>query len=200
MLYAVGALNGADVVAAYSLARVNGNATLELMNSLPIGDGGGAHLAVDPSGKMLLTAQYGGNSVAAFSLNADGSLKARTALVEHSGGAKVVAGRQNEPHPHWVGFSPDKRFAFVPDLGLDKVVVYKLDLAAGKLAPHGAGVLPAGAGPRHMKFHPSGKWIYVINELDLSVSVFDYDAAAGTMTIRETVPTVPKAELQKGQT
>ncbi|PWF43122.1 lactonase family protein [Massilia glaciei] len=129
VLYAVGALRGTDVVAAYSLTSTGGEATLTLMNSLPIGDGGAAHLAVDPSGKMLLTAQYGGGSVAAFSLNADGSLGARTALTKHEGGAKVVAGRQNRPHAHWVGFSPDNRFAFVPDLGLDKVIIYKVDLA-----------------------------------------------------------------------
>lgn len=199
VLYAVGAVNGTDLVAAYALVAVDGIASLQLINSLPTGDGA-AHLAVDPSGTLLLTAQYGGSSVAAFSLDADGSLKARTALVKHAGGAKAVAGRQDAPHPHWVGFSPDKRFAFVPDLGLDQVVIYKMDLAGGKLGRHGAGVLPPGAGPRHMKFHPNGKWIYVINELDLSVSVFDYDAAAGTMAIRETVATVPKAELEKEQT
>ena len=200
VLYAVGALGGTDVVAAYALATVDGKTTLKLLNSLAIGDGGGAHLALDPTGKMLLTAQYGGGSVAAFSLNTDGSLKARTALIKHAGGAKVVAGRQDRSHAHWVGFSPDKRFAFVPDLGLDKVVIYKVDLASGSLTPHGAGALPPGAGPRHMAFHPGGKWIYVLNELDLSVSVFSYDAAAGTMAIRETVPTVSKAELRKEQT
>jgi 6-phosphogluconolactonase len=200
VLYAVGALGGTDVVAAYGLTSTDGKATLKLLNSLPIGDGGSAHLSVDPTGKMLLTAQYGGGSVAAFSLNTDGTLKARTALIKHEGGAKVVAGRQDRAHAHWVGFSPDNRFAFVPDLGLDKVVIYKVDLATGKLAPHGAGVLPRGAGPRHMKFHPSGKWIYVLNELDLSVSVFSYDAAAGTMAILETLPTVSKAELAKEQT
>ncbi len=199
VLYAVGALRGTHVVAAYSHTSVNGKATLKLMNSLAIGDGGADHLAVDPSGKMLLTAQYGGGSVAAFSLNADGSLRARTALIKHAGGAKVVGGRQDRPHAHWVGFSPDNRFAFVPDLGLDKVIIYKVDPAGGRLAPHGFGALPPGAGPRHMKFHPGGKWIYVLNELDLSVSVFGYDAAAGTMTIKETVPTVLKAELRKEQ-
>lgn len=199
VLYAVGSLHGTDVVAAYSLVSVDGKATLKLMNSLAIGDGGSAHLAVDPTGKMLLTAQYGGGSVAAFSLNTDGSLKARTALIKHAGGAKVVTGRQDRPHAHWVGFSPDNRFAFVPDLGLDKVMIYKVDLANGGLVPHGFGALAPGAGPRHMKFHPGGKWIYVLNELDVSVSVFAYDEAAGTMAIKETAPTVSKAELLKEQ-
>jgi 6-phosphogluconolactonase len=200
VLYAVGALGGKGVVAAYAIASADGKASLRLINSLEIGDGGADHVTVDPTGKMLLTAQYGGGSVAAFSLNADGSLLARTALIKHEGGAKIVAGRQESAHAHWVGFSPDNRFAFVPDLGLDKVVIYKVDAANARLVPHGFGAVPPGAGPRHMKFHPNGKWIYVINELDLGVSHFDYDAAAGTMTIKKTVPSVPKAELAKEQT
>ncbi len=105
--------------------------------------------------------------------------------------------RQRSPHPHWTGFSPDNRFAFVPDLGLDKVMIYRVDAAKSRLEPHGHGAVPAGSGPRHMKFHPSGKWIYVLNELDLSVSVFDYDAEQGTMKIKQTLPTVPKEQLQK---
>lgn len=199
VLYAVGALNGQDVVAAYAIATADGKPGLKLMNSLPIGDGGASHLAIDPTAKTLITAQYGGGSVAAFSLNADGSLQARTALIKHEGGARVVPGRQNGSHAHWAGFSPDNRFAFVPDLGLDKVVVYKVDPASAKLTPHGFGAVPPGGGPRHMKFHPNGKWIYVLNELDLSVSVFDYDAAAGKMTLKNTIPTVSKAELAKEQ-
>ncbi|SFV04877.1 lactonase family protein [Pseudoduganella namucuonensis] len=197
VLYAVGALNGQDVVAAYALAAADGKPGLKLMNSLPIGDGGAAHLAIDPTARTLITAQYGGGSVAAFSLNADGSLLARTELIKQQGGAKVVPGRQDGSHAHWAGFSPDNRYAFIPDLGLDKVVIYKVDAATAKLTPHGFGAVPPGGGPRHMKFHPNGKWIYVLNELDLSVSVFDYDAAAGRMTLKNTIPTVSKADLAK---
>jgi 6-phosphogluconolactonase len=199
VLYAVGALGGKDVVAAYAIGSADGKPGLTLLNALPIGDGGAAHVSVDPTGKMLITAQYGGGSVAAFSLKADGSLEARTALVKHEGGARVVARRQDSSHAHWAGFSPDNRFAFVPDLGLDKVVVYRVDLAGARLAAHGFGQVPPGGGPRHMVFHPNGKWVYVLNELDLSVSLFDYDVAAGTLTIKKTVPTVAKAELAKEQ-
>ena len=197
VLYAVGALDGQDVVAAYAIGTADGKASLKLLNALPIGDGGAAHLAVDPTGKMLITAQYGGGSVATYSLAADGALQARTALIKHEGGAKVVPGRQDGSHAHWVGFSPDNRFALVPDLGLDKVVIYKVDTASARLTAHEFGAVPPGAGPRHMKFHPNGKWIYVLNELDLSVSMFDYDAAAGKMTLKGTLPTVSKAELAK---
>lgn len=195
VLYAVGALNGQDVVAAYAIVKGEGKPGLKFLNAAPIGDGGAAHVALHPGGRLLLTAQYNGGSTAVFSLKEDGSLAARTALIKHEGGANVVPGRQDKPHAHWTGFSPDARFAFVPDLGLDKVVIYKVDAAAGTLAPHGFGAVPPGGGPRHMAFHPNGKWIYVLNELDLSVSLFDYDAAQGRMALRQTVPTVPKAEL-----
>jgi 6-phosphogluconolactonase len=135
--------------------------------------------------------------VAAFSLNDDGSLSKRTALIDHQGGSGVVPGRQDRSHAHWAGFSPDNRFAFVPDLGLDKVMIYKVDAAHSNLTPSGFGRVPAGGGPRHMKFHTSGKWIYVLNELALSVSVFDYDAETGKMTRKQTIPTVPQTLLAK---
>ncbi len=196
-LYAVGKLDGVPSVVAYRIVHEGKNNSLQLDNSLPIGDGTAAHVAVDPTGQMLLTAQYGGGSVAAFSLKPDGSLNAATELIKHEGGSRAVPGRQDAPHAHWVGFSPDNRFAFVPDLGLDKVVIYKIDPQNAKLTPHGYGEVPAGGGPRHMKFHPNGKIIYVLNELALSVTVFDYDTKNGTMLAKQTIPTIAPELLQK---
>lgn len=196
-LYAVS--GGEQTVVVYAIKTKNGRSSLRRSGSLPIGDGSAAHVAVDPTGKTLLTAQYGGGSVAAFALNADGTLKERTALIKHQGGSGAVVGRQESAHAHWVGFSPDNRFAFVPDLGLDRIVIYRLDAEESTLQPHGFGVVPPGSGPRHMKFHPNGKWIYVLNELDLSVTLFKYDEAAGAMTSMQTIPTVPKSLLAKEQ-
>ncbi len=196
-LYAVCSVEGKPSVAAYAIKKQHGKSSLAFVNSIEIGDGGAAHVAVDPTGQTILTAQYGGGSVAVFSLNKDGSLRERTQLVDHEGGSKVVPGRQDKPHAHWVGFSPDNRFAFVPDLGMDKVVIYKVDVAASKITPHGFGEVPPGGGPRHMKFHTSGKWVYVLNEIDLSITVFDYNAKAGTMTPKQTILTVPKTQLAK---
>ena len=197
MLYAVGSLDGEPCVAAYSVAGAAGEASLELVNSIPIGDGVAAHVAVDSTGRTLLTAQYGGGSTAVFALNPDGSLRERTQLLEHEGASHVVPRRQESPHAHWVGFSPDHRFAFVPDLGLDRVVIYRADVAASRLEPAGFGECPPGGGPRHMKFHPNGRWIYVVNELDLSVTVFDYDVETGAMKPTQTIPTVPEELLIK---
>ena len=198
-LYAVGALNGAACVAAYKIETNGRKSQLKFLNSVPIGDGGAAHVSIERSGNTLLTAQYGGGSVGVFSLKPDGSIEQRTQLVEHKGGSKVVGRRQDSPHPHWTGYSPDFKFAFVPDLGLDQVVIYKLDADRSKLESHGVANVPPGGGPRHMKFHTSGKWAYVLNELSLSVTVFDYDADQGTMNAKQTIPTVPQSELAKEQ-
>lgn len=198
-LYAVGSLDGKPSVAAFRIRGRGGDASLALANSLEIGDGGAAHVGVHPTGKMLLTAQYGGGSVAAFRLKSDGSLDMRTQIIEHEGGSRAFPGRQDSPHPHWTGFSPDGTFAFVPDLGLDQVVIYRVDADNAQISAHGKAELPPGGGPRHMKFHPSGRWVYVLNELSLSVTVFDYDATKGSMSPKQTLNTVPKEQLVKEQ-
>lgn len=102
-LYAVCSVAGTPSVAAYAINKEQGGPSLAFVNSLEIGDGGAAHVAVDRTGKFLLTAQYGGGSVAVFSLNDDGSLGKQTQLIDHEGGSQVVPGRQEKPHAHWVG-------------------------------------------------------------------------------------------------
>ena len=197
VLYAVGGLNNVQVVAAFAIEGSPEKLSLRLLNSTPIGDGGAAHVSLDKTGKTLFTAQYGGGSVAVFSVQPDGMLRERTQLIDHHGGAKVVADRQDASHAHWTGVSPDNRFVFVPDLGLDQVVIYKLDAASGKIETHGSGITPPGSGPRHMKFHPNGRWIYVVNELSLTVTFFEYDATLGTMTPMQSIETVPATELER---
>lgn len=195
-LYAVGHLDKQASVIAYAIESTADRSALRLINAVPVGDGGASHLAIDATGRTILTAQYGRGSVATFALNEDGSIRERTQLVRHTGGSGVRP-NQNSPHPHWAGFSPDNRFAFIPDLGKDEVVIYSFDAAASTITPHGVGTCPAGAGPRHMKFHPGGKWIYVVNENDVSVTMFEYDAEAGTMTARQTEAAVPKEALAR---
>ncbi|MBG85353.1 MAG: 3-carboxymuconate cyclase [Verrucomicrobiales bacterium] len=194
-LYAVGALDNKPCVAAYRISGKKGSQKLTFLNSMDIGDGGAAHVAVDKRGKTLITAQYGGGSVAVFALNTDGSVRARTQLIEHEGASMANERRQKAPHPHWTGFSPDDRFAFIPDLGLDKVVVYSVE--NGKLSPAGSATLHSGAGPRHMKFHTSGKYAYVLNELDLTVTAFNYNKANASMKPFQKIAAVPAAELEK---
>ena len=193
-LYAVGTFDQKASVVAYSIE----GSTLKLLGAVPIDDGGAAHLAVDATGRTILTAQYGRGSVAVFALNDDGSVKERTQLIRHRDGSGVRP-NQNSPHPHWAGFSPDNRFGFVSDLGKDQVVIYSLDAATSKITAHSSGVCPAGAGPRHMKFHPNSRWIYVLNENDVTVTVFDYDVEAGKMTAKQTQAAVPAEQLAREQ-
>ena len=191
-LYAVCRLpNGNPGVAGFAIQ----DGSLRFLNGKEIGDGGGTHLAVHPSGTFLLTAQYGGGSTARFGLDGDGHLQGEPILYEHEGGSKVVAKRQKSPHPHWCGFDLAAKFAFVPDLGMDGVVIYRI--ADQQLHKHGFAEVPAGGGPRHMKFSHDGKRAYVLNELALSVSVFDYNAPQGSLTMIQTIPTLTEAIKDK---
>jgi len=166
--------------------------SLRQLNSQPIGHGEACHLALDATERWLFTAQYGSGSVAVFRINKDGTIGPRSALVQHSGSGPN-ASRQETPHPHWVGTDPANLFLFVPDLGIDQIVIYRLDFERGQIERHNVGRCPPGAGPRHMKFHPHRRFAYVINELDLSVTAFRYEQDAGSLTPFQTIATLPKA-------
>jgi len=176
VLYAVGKVEGIDVVAAYQL---DSKGDLTLLNTAAIGDGAGTHVSVHPSGRFLLTAQYGGGSVGLFPLDSSGRVS-MPKLYRHHGGSLVVPSRQEKPHPHWSGFSPSGKFALIPDLGLDAIVVYRIDTENPNLVEHGRIPAPPGSGPRHMRFSADGRFIYLLNELSLTVSVFAWDPENGT--------------------
>ena len=183
-LYAAATKDNVGGIAAY---RVGEDGSLEFFHFEPTGDGGAAHVAVHPSGRFLLTAQYGGGSTSLLPLDGEG--KPGTATVsEHEGGSKVVEGRQDSPHPHYCGFSPDGKFALIPDLGLDSVVIYAIDPDKPAITKHGFAESVAGGGPRHLKFSKDGKFIYLLNELSLSTTVFAWDAASGTAKALSTTP------------
>ena len=192
-LYAVANFPGGPGAIGYKIAA---SGALEVINSAPTGDGGGAHIAVHPSGKFLVTAQYGGGSTALFPLDAEGRLGAAQ-LIKHQGGSGVRKPVQEKPHAHWAGFSPDGRYVLVPDLGLDGIVIYRIDLAKPALERHRFAASVPGGGPRHMRFSPDGKFIYLLNELSLSVSTFAWDAAAGTAKRLADVPALSEEAKSK---
>lgn len=183
-LYAAATRENVGGVAAY---RVGSDGALEFFHFEPTGDGGAAHLSVHSSGKFLLTAQYGGGSTSLLPLDAEGK-PGTAAVTEHEGGSKVVEGRQESPHPHYVGYSPDGKFALVPDLGMDGIVIYAVDPDKPAITRHGFAASVPGGGPRHLKFSKDGKFIYLLNELSLSTTVFSWDAAAGTAALLSTTP------------
>ena len=186
-LYAIANPVEGPAVLAYNILD---NGELELLNFKLIPDGRAAHISVHPSGKFLLTAQYRGGSVAVFPLGKDGHVEACSQTIEHEGASGVVARRQSAPHPHWVGFSPDGRFAFVPDLGLDQIVIYQIQLDQFLIKRVGAVDSVPGGGPRHMKFSADGQFIFLLNELSLSVSTFAYDGDEGKAELVSTTLTL----------
>ena len=193
-LYAVGEIadfGGKNVGAVSAFAIVDAKTgQLKLLNQASSGGPGPCHLVVDKAGKLVLVANYGGGSCCAVAIKEDGSLGEQTGFVQHEG-KSVDAGRQKEPHAHSINVSPDNRFAFCADLGLDKVLIYKLD--GGKLTPNdpAAGMTAPGSGPRHFAFHPSGKYAYVINEMGNTVTAFAYNADQGSLTEIQSIGTLP---------
>jgi 6-phosphogluconolactonase len=151
------------------------------------------HLSLDKTGKNLLVANYDGGSVAVFPVDPDGRLRDASAAVQLKG-SSVNKERQEGPHTHCIFTSPDNRFALASDLGLDKVLIYRFDPAHGTLSPNNPafGKTPPGAGPRHFAFHPNGRYVYVINEIQCTLSTFAYDAAHGALRLKDTVSTLAK--------
>jgi 6-phosphogluconolactonase len=179
-----------EEVAAYEVVGRTGE--LKLLNRQSSKGTASCYLEVDATGKSVLVANYGSGSVASLPVKADGSLGEPASFFQHAG-TSVNPQRQKEPHAHSIIVSPDNTFAFAADLGLDQILCYKLDPATAKLTPHKTPFAksPAGAGPRHFTFHPNGKRAYAINELLNSVTMFEYDAEAGTLAEKKTIPTLP---------
>ncbi len=177
-------------VAAFAIDQKTGN--LKLLNKQPSGGAGPCHLIVDKAGKNVLVANYGGGSVSVLPIAADGTLKPPSSTIQHQG-SSVNPQRQKEPHAHSVNLDPAGRFAFVADLGLDKVMIYRFDAEQGQLTPNdppSVSVKP-GSGPRHFAFHPNGKFAYVINEIGNTITAFRYHAEEGRLTPIESVSTIP---------
>jgi 6-phosphogluconolactonase len=163
---------------------------LELLNYKESKGRGPSYVSVDETGRYVLDANYGGGFIEIHSLTKDGALDQQTAFVQHAGSS--VHPRQTKPYAHWIRTDPSNRFALVADLGMDEVVVYKFDEKTGRLAPNdppSAKTAP-GQGPRHLVFHPNGKWVYGIAELSNEVMAFSWDAKKGALTPMVSVKTL----------
>jgi 6-phosphogluconolactonase len=170
-----------------------GTGKLTFLNEVVSRGAGPCHIAVDKTGRYVLVANYEGGSLAVFPILKDGRLGEASAFVQHKG-ASINPQRQEGPHAHSIYLSPDNRFALSADLGLDEVLVYRFDAEHGTLAPNNPpfAKVNAGAGPRHFAFHPSGRFGYVIDELQSTVTVFSYEASSGALHTLQTVSTLPK--------
>ena len=193
-LYVVGeGGTGNDGGPVYAYRIDPGTGLLTKLNQLTSGGSGPCHVAVNAAGKFAVVANYGGGSTAVFSLNPDGSLKARTAFVQHEG-KSVNKGNQEGPHAHCGGFDPTGEFVLVADLGIDKVLIYKLDRATGAITPHTTPFvkMPAGAGPRHFDFDATGKQLFVCGEIDSTVNAVTLDLVGDKVTVTQSLSTLPQ--------
>jgi 6-phosphogluconolactonase len=196
VLYALGEGLGPDGKTSGGAAAFTYEASSAKLSPLDARGAGGGNttmLAADATGRVLVTVSYGGGQVAAFPIAADGRLGERTAFIAQQGPLGPNQARQDKPHPHSVTFSPDNRFAFVADLGLDRVFPYRVDHATGTLTLHKSGIIstPPGSGPRHTKFSRDGKFFYILNEIDGSISACAYDATQGVATPIQHISTLP---------
>jgi 6-phosphogluconolactonase len=192
-LYAVSEVDdfgGAKSGAVLAFAVDSATGDLKLLNQQPSQGGAPCHLVVDKTGKNVLVANYGGGNVALLRIGGDGRLEPASSVRAHEGKGPNAA-RQQKPHAHGIYLDAAERFALAPDLGADRVFVYRFDALTGALEPHGAAALEPGSGPRHLAFHPKGRHAYVINELSNTIAVFGYDPAKGELTPLQTVTTLP---------
>lgn len=177
-------------VGSYAVDRASGRLTP--LNAQPNGGGRAAHLSVDPTGQFVVTASWEAGTVTVVPLGADGRLGAATDVVQHSG-TPGPHRDQTQARAHMCPFDPSGRWLLVTDLGLDRVYVYRLETATGKLAANSPPFVQVarGRGPRHIAFHPNGRLAYLINELDATMTAFSWDGEGGVLRELQTVSTLP---------
>jgi 6-phosphogluconolactonase len=175
-------------VVAFAVDKATGRLTR--LNEQPSQGAGPCHLVVDKTGKNVLVANYEGGTAAVLPILEAGGLHAASSSIAHHGHGPN-AERQEKAHAHSINVDPANRFAFVCDLGCDKIFVYHFDPVAGTLRANGFVTLPPGSGPRHFAFHPSGRFAYSANELGSTVTTFWYDAENGTLSPVQTLSTLP---------
>ena len=194
-IYACNEVNSIDgnkqgAVSAFSIDEVSGK--LAFLGRQPSAGVGPTHVWIDSTGKNVLVASYGSGSVAVLPVRSDGALDPPSSVDQHWGKG-IDTARQEGPHAHSAYTDPSNLFALSCDLGLDKVFVYRFDLAAHTIVPNDpafAEVQP-GSGPRHLAFAPSAKFVYVLNEIACTVTVFRYEQQHGKLSEVQTISTLP---------
>lgn len=157
-------------------------------NNQPSGGGDPAYVSLDPTAQWAFVANYGGGTTSVFPIDATGRIG--TATDTKNSGAMS----------HWAGMNPSGDHVFVASLGANVVDEYAWDQTTGKLTPNGTAAPPAGSGPRHLAFHPSEKWAYLMSETSTTVTTFDYDKSAGTLTAKATISALPPGQDATGVT
>jgi 6-phosphogluconolactonase len=194
-MYAVNELKAYEgkptgTVSAFSVDQANGS--LRLLNRQPTHGTDPCHVVVDQQRNHVFVANFMSGSVCVLPVADDGSLGSASDFIQHQGSG-IDPVRQKGPHAHAVTLDPSNRFAFVPDLGLDRLMAYRFDPRRGMLEPNAVPwiKMKPGAGPRHVCLHPGGRFAYLVNELDSTVSALSYDEREGTFEYLNSVSTLP---------
>jgi len=180
----------ADAVSSFALDAKTGKLTA--LNQVATQGKGPCHVSIDHTGRAIFVANYGSGSLESYPVKADGTIGERVSFIQNQG-SSADKSRQQGPHAHSANISPDNRFLVLADLGLDKLLVFKIDPATAKLTPNdppSTSVKP-GAGPRHFVFSPDARFGYVINEMGNIIIGFSFDKQKGTLKEIQTVSTVP---------
>lgn len=186
---------------AYEIRRSSGRLTL--LNTVSSEGAGPAHLSVHPSGRYVFVANYAGGTVAVLPIRPNGELGPATDVKHDQGtvgpphaasappGSFAISGH-DRPHAHMILPDPAGRFVLSSDLGLDQLLLWRFDVQTGKLAKQATVALPPGDGPRHFAFHPNGRWLYSLQEEASTLVTYDYDAARGMLTAKQTISSLPE--------
>jgi 6-phosphogluconolactonase len=182
--------NSPGFVSAYAVEPSTGKLTF--LNQEPTAGADPSYVSLDKTEKYVFVANYQGGSVAAWALKPDGSLGERTAFIQHTGHG-INPLRQTHAYPHSIIADPSNRFVLVPDLGLDKLFVYKFDVTNGSLTPNNPAFVSVtpGSGARHVTVHPNGRWIYLVTEMGNTVHFFHWDRKRGVLTEVQSISTLP---------
>ena len=166
---------------------------LKLLNQQPSLGGAPCYVVVNRTNRFVLVANYVGGNVAVMPVRRDGSLGEATD-VKQNVGSSINSDRQQGPHAHCIMLDPSNRFAYACDLGIDKIMIFRFDAQRGKLTANKTPWVQVkpGAGPRHLTFHPTGKYAYVMNEMHATVTAFSQDPVRGDLKELQTVPALPR--------
>ncbi|WP_110111976.1 lactonase family protein [Bacillus sp. CGMCC 1.16541] len=187
MLYAVAKDDELGGVSAYSINRETSELT-ELNKQLTEG-ANPCHVSINRQQSLVVTSNYHKGTVESYVVNKDGSLNPAASVIEHTGSGPNQE-RQEKPHVHYAGFTPDENYVIVVDLGIDKVITYRVN-EDGTLTEASTLSTTAGSGPRHLVFHPNGKFAYVMTELSSEVLVLSYNSEDGSFTQLQSILTIP---------
>ena len=189
-LYAVNEIEPTGTVSAFAMDAATG--ALTCLSEQSSQGGAPCYVSVDHSGQVVLVANYAAGCVALLPIHADGALGSAASVVQYAGKGPN-AERQKAPHAHCILADPTNRFALVADLGADRLFVYGLDLDRKRLrhVQGGVAVMPPGAGPRHIAFHPALPLVFVANELDSTVATLRFDSTRGALSLLDTRSTLP---------